>query len=288
MPSIAVVIPVYNGALTIAKSIKSLENQTFKDWVTIIVNDGSTDNTKEIIEALDNKKYIKIHLERNRGRGFARQTALNKIRELKIPYMCMLDADDWYFPNKLEVQFHYMEKNPDITLMSTSMAVIDKDMNIYKVNKIYQNWEVFNCTDYTNFIKLPHAPSIIRIKDIESINYNTNYRFSEDLDFLRRILFGKKYAFCPDVLYCYNRDNSFSFKKYYKSTQVDLDSYNNLPVSSFQKIKFKLFSWIKCCIVFILSIFGFEKVYLRRVGVKPSDTEIVSYLNLKKSILEGE
>ncbi|MDK2773210.1 MAG: glycosyltransferase family 2 protein, partial [Flavobacterium sp.] len=131
MPSIAVVIPVFNGELSLLNSIKSLENQTFKEWIAIIVNDGSTDNSKDIIDGLDDEKFIKIHLENNAGRGFARQQALEKIRALEIKYMCMLDADDWYYYDKLEIQFNFMEKNPDVTLMATSMAVINKDMNIY-------------------------------------------------------------------------------------------------------------------------------------------------------------
>lgn len=288
MPRIAVVIPVFNGELSLLNSIQSLENQTFKDWIAIVVNDGSTDNTKEIINNLDNEKFIKIHLEKNRGRGFARQQALEKIRVLGIKYMCMLDADDWYYSDKLEIQFNFMEKNPDVTLMATSMAVINKDMNIYNVNKPYQEWKLFNCTDYSHFIQLPHAPSIIRVKDIKNINYNINYKFSEDLDFLRRILYKKKYAFCPKVLYCYNRDNSFSYRKYWNSINVDIDSYNNLPISFFKKNKFKLFSWFKCGVVFILSTFGIEKVYLKRAGEKPSTNEIASFLNLKKSILKSE
>ena len=108
MSSIAVVIPVYNGEISLLKSLQTLENQTYKDWIAIIVNDGSTDNTKKIIDILDNEKYIKIHLENNKGRGFARQQALEKIRALDIKYMCMLDADDWYYSDKLEIQFNFM------------------------------------------------------------------------------------------------------------------------------------------------------------------------------------
>ncbi|MBD3724391.1 MAG: glycosyltransferase family 2 protein [Flavobacteriaceae bacterium] len=285
MPSIAVVIPVYNGALTIAKSIKSLENQTFKDWVAIIVNDGSTDNTKEIIEALDNKKHIKIHLEKNRGRGFARQTALNKIRELKIPYMCMLDADDWYFNDKLEYQFTFMEKNKDTTLLSNSILVED-DAKISLI-KPFDKIQCFTYHNYNNFIQLPHASSIIRVNDIEGINYNVDLKYSEDKDFLRRILLSKKYCFDPKIAYCYNKEFSFSFLKYKKSLLCDNQSFLNLPVSWFSKLKFLSKNYFKILVVKILIVLNKVDVYFSKVNDKISSDELQLY-NIQKQLMPHE
>lgn len=288
MNSVAIIIPVYNNGESILNTIASLENQTFKNWLAIIIDDGSTDDSLDKVSHYDCDKLVIIKLEKNNGRGYARQKGLEKVRELGFKYMCMLDADDWYFPNKLEVQFNFMENNPDVTLLSSAMAIANKNMQIYGVIKTFEKFKTFNCTDYSKFVQLPHASSIIRLQDIEGIDYKVKYRYSEDLDFLRRILYRKKYAFSPELLYCYNRDNSFSFKKYYKSSQVDINSYNSLPIPYFNKLKFKLFSWFKCIIVFILSTFGMENIYLRTAVLKPNEEEINSFLVLKKLLLKGE
>ncbi|BCY27267.1 glycosyltransferase family 2 protein [Flavobacterium okayamense] len=287
MNSVAIIIPIYNNGKSILNTFTSLQNQTFKNWKAIVIDDGSTDNSFEKISQIDCDKLIIIRLKQNLGRGYARQKGLEKVRELGFKYMCMLDADDWYFPNKLETQFNFMENNPDITLLSSAMAVVDKNFKIYGVIKTFEQFKIFNCIDYSKFVQLPHASSIIRVKDIEGINYNVNYRFSEDLDFLRRILYGKKYAFSPELFYSYNRDNSFSFRKYYKSILVDIDSFSNLPIPFSKKVKFKLFAWFKCLIVFILSTFGMENIYLRTAVLKPNNEEVNSFLELKKSVLKS-
>ena len=288
MKSIAVIIPFYNVGASIFDAIKSLQLQTFKDWTVVLVDDGSSDDTSIALQKIVNENIILIKIEENSGRGFARQKGLEKVRELGFKYLCMLDADDWYYPNKLEVQFNYMENNPEITLLSSAMSVASFKKQIYRVIKPYETWEKFYCKSYTDFVQLPHASSIIRLKDIDGINYNTNFKFSEDLDFLRRILFNKTYAMCPEILYCYNRDTSFSFLKYYKSIRVNITSYNTLPISTYQKTKYQLISISKSVFVFILSTFGLRKMYLNKLGRKPQIEEIEDYIKLKKYIFESE
>lgn len=280
MPSIAVVIPVYNGAFTIAKSIKSLENQTFKDWVAIIVNDGSTDNTQEIIDDLDNEKYIKIHLKENKGRGFARQMALDKIRELKIPYICMLDADDWYFNDKLEHQFSFMENNPLVTLLSNTILVEDEKQ--ISLIKPFNKNQFFTYNKYNNFIQLPHASSIIRMKDIEGINYDVNLRYTEDKDFFRRILLSKKYCFDTKISYCYNKEFSFSFLKYKKSLLADNQSFLKLQVNWISKFRFLSANYFKILVVKILIILHKEHIYFSKVNNKISNSDLKLYQNQKE------
>lgn len=281
MTNVAVIIPVYNSGITILKALESLEKQSFKAWKVIVINDGSTDDTLYVINKYSSKEIEIINLQKNHGRGYARQVGLERVRELGIPYMCMLDADDFYFPDKLEFQFNYMEQHPDITLLSSAMALSDKNNNIYSVIRPFENETAFYFDSFIKFIQLPHASSIIRIQDIEGINYNTSFRFSEDLDFLRRILINKKYVFTPKTHYGYKRDNSFSFHKYFKSIGFNIKSFNRLEVSIFQKIKYATTSVLKISVVFILSIFGLEKLYLSKIGQKPSLHDCKKYEDFK-------
>lgn len=280
MPTIAVVIPVYNGEATLLKSVFSLEKQTYKDWIAIVVNDGSTDNTKTIINNLDHKKYIKIHLETNKGRGFARQTALNKIRELKIPYMCMLDADDWYFNDKLEHQYSFMQNNPDVTLMSNTILV--EDIKKISLIKPFNTNQYFAYNNYNKFIQLPHASSIIRVSDIQGINYDFDLQYTEDKDFLRRILLLKKYYFDTKVVYCYNKEFSFSFLKYKKSLLCDNQSFLKLPVSWISKFRFLSINYFKILGVKILIMLNRVDVYFSKVNDEISESDLILFHNQKQ------
>lgn len=282
MQKIAVVVPVYNCGNTILKTFKSLEKQSFKDWIAIVVDDGSNDNSIQILKSINQEKIEIIILGRNFGRGYARQKALEKIRELGFQYMCMLDADDWYYPEKLEIQYNFMENNPKVTLLSSAMSLSNKENIIYNVIKPYNEIKYFYFDDYLSFTQLPHASSIIRVKDIDGVNYDENFTYSEDLDFLRRILFKRHYAYLPVVSYCYNRDDSFSFNKYLHSTKFNIKSFNKLSIKNIHKLKYLFKSVFKIAVVFILSIFGLENIYLRNIGQKPNQDDIFNYEELKK------
>lgn len=259
---IAVVIPVYNGEKSIQKALVSLELQTFSDWIAIIVNDGSTDNTEQILSKLNPNKFIVLTLKNNSGRGAARQVALEKIRELNLPYMCMLDADDWYYPNKLQIQYDFMEKNPEITLMSTSMIV--NNSNKIGVATPFLNFKKLKFDNYSNFILLPHGPSIIRMNGILGFSYEKSFRLSEDKDFLRKILLNKEYCFVPQITYCYNRESSFTYKKYKESLLVDNKSYCNLDTRFLSKFKYCSFNYLKLFLMKIIIFSGKTETYFSK------------------------
>jgi glycosyltransferase involved in cell wall biosynthesis len=283
MKKIGVVIPVYNGEKTIKKSIKSLKNQTFKDWLAIIINDGSTDKTKEILDAEsnDNRFHI-VHFDQNMGRPYARQKGLEIVRELELKYMCMLDADDWYYPNKLKYQFQFMERNSEIALLSSAIGVTNAKSNLFKVIKPFLNYEVFQFTNFKKFVELPHASSIIRVEYIpEKLKYDISLKFSEDQDFLRRFLINRKYVFDPYIQYIYNRDDSFSLKKYKRSMLCNYLSYKKLQMGLMDNMIYFLKNRLKYHVVQILFFFKLEDIYKSKIGVSPSDEEFSEFSRFK-------
>ncbi len=113
MPKISVIIPAYNNEKYIAETIKSLQAQSFKDFEVIIVNDGSTDNTQQIIESFDDDR-IKSFVQENAGVSAARNRG---IKEASGEYVCFLDADDLYEENSLEGFYNCAkENNADLVL----------------------------------------------------------------------------------------------------------------------------------------------------------------------------
>ena len=109
MPKVSVIIPTYNRAGCITDAINSVLKQTYPDFELLIVDDGSTDNTPEIVNA-----YIRQYPARIRYMVQAHKnapSALNRgIQEAQGEYIAFLDSDDFWFPDKLEEQINVMDK----------------------------------------------------------------------------------------------------------------------------------------------------------------------------------
>ena len=123
---VSIIMPSYNTAQYIDKSIKSVINQTYQNWELIIVDDASDDNTDEVVNAflIDGRiRYFKN--ERNSGAAISRNKAL---REAKGKWIAFLDSDDLWSPEKLERQIAFMEAN-DYHFSYTDYCEIDDEDN---------------------------------------------------------------------------------------------------------------------------------------------------------------
>ncbi len=123
MPKVSVVIPAFNAAATILESVKSVQEQTFRDWELIIVDDGSTDETSQLLQPLQEPK-IKILTQKNCGPPVARNRA---IEEACGEYIAFIDADDLWKPDKLARQVTLMDQDNTIGLLHTDLEMFDED-----------------------------------------------------------------------------------------------------------------------------------------------------------------
>ena len=107
---VSIIVPVYNSEKFIEDTINTVKQQTYKNWELILVNDCSTDKSKEIIEEYIKKdeKMKLINLEKNSGAAIARNTGIEKA---KGRYIAFLDADDLWNKEKLEKQIKFMKDN---------------------------------------------------------------------------------------------------------------------------------------------------------------------------------
>jgi glycosyltransferase involved in cell wall biosynthesis len=99
MPRVSVIIPAYNAAEHISGALESIFDQTFRDFEVIVVDDGSTDNTKEVVRAFQGKENVRYFYQRNGGQSSARNLG---VREARGEYLAFLDADDLWMPEFLE------------------------------------------------------------------------------------------------------------------------------------------------------------------------------------------
>lgn len=105
-PKISVIMPTYNASLTIERSILSVLNQSYSNFELIIVDDCSTDNTVDVVSSISDDRLKLISLEKNSG---SPSTPRNVgLAECKGDYIAFLDADDIWYPRKLEVQIEFM------------------------------------------------------------------------------------------------------------------------------------------------------------------------------------
>lgn len=122
MPLVSVVIPIYNYSRFITQAIESVLDQTFRDLEVIVVDDGSTDETAQMVGRFgDRVRYV---YQANRGPNAARNTG---IREARGSCVAFLDADDYWLPRKLELQVPLIEGSPKVGLVYSGMYLFDSD-----------------------------------------------------------------------------------------------------------------------------------------------------------------
>ncbi|TWJ19371.1 glycosyltransferase family 2 protein [Geobacter argillaceus] len=121
-PLVSVIIPTYNRAALLQEALQSIVGQTFADYEVLIVDDGSTDSTREVAARFPADRFIYMHQE-HQGRSAARNRALAATRGR---YVAFLDSDDLFTADKLERQVEILEAHPDYGMVYTAARVIDE------------------------------------------------------------------------------------------------------------------------------------------------------------------
>lgn len=146
-PLVSIILPTYNRANLLPRAIESILSQDYQNFEIIIVDDGSTDNTIQVVKGIDDKRIIYIHLEKNNGTGLAHYLGLQRSVGEFIGFQ---DADDLWLPGKLTMQIHAFELFPQLEL------IFGEYWNINLVNK----------TKELGFNQTAHALSILNDKKI--------------------------------------------------------------------------------------------------------------------------
>lgn len=116
---------VFNAEKYIKKSITSMLHQSYADWELLIINDGSTDNTEEIILQIKDPR-IRYFKQANKGVSAARNVGLQHLRG---DYFCFLDADDALPPNSLEIRLKQFQTNPQVSFVDGHVSIRDQELH---------------------------------------------------------------------------------------------------------------------------------------------------------------
>ncbi len=187
IPRVSTIMSVYNARQFLDESIQGILSQTFKDFEFIIINDGSTDNSLNIIKnyAKQDKRIILIENKKNIGLT----KSLNKgLRITRGKYIARIDADDIALPERLEKQYKYLEEHQDIFLIGGAALVIDKnEKEIKKYKPIVNENKLKRLLKERNAI---YHPTIMFRN--EGFLYREKFYYSQDYDFYLEMLSEEK------------------------------------------------------------------------------------------------
>ncbi|MBN1317552.1 MAG: glycosyltransferase family 2 protein [Anaerolineales bacterium] len=127
-PLISVILPAYNGAKTIRKTIESVLDQTYANLELIVVDDGSKDETREYLAEITDPR-VRIYTYNNVGMAANRNRGIDLVRG---EYIAFIDQDDLWLPDKLRLQLQALERNPEAALSYTWIDRIDEEDNVLK------------------------------------------------------------------------------------------------------------------------------------------------------------
>ena len=179
MVKISIIMPIFNDGQYLEKSIKSIEKQSFKDIELICVNDGSTDNTLEILDKYKEKyDWIKVYTQENQGSGKARNNGMLKSSG---EYIAFLDADDFFIDDHSLEKIYNIAKNNNANMVSGNIKLVDsdgnyspfKDLDYYETDKIIKPedygipWAFYKSIYKKDFLLNNHIffPDLIRGQD---------------------------------------------------------------------------------------------------------------------------
>ncbi|WP_315077731.1 glycosyltransferase [uncultured Clostridium sp.] len=231
---VSIIVPTYNNEKYIESALQSIFNQTYKDIEIIVVDDGSTDNTSEVLKKYTNKIiYIK---KENGGVASARNLGLNIANG---EYIAFLDADDLYDKNKIEKQVKILKKCRDIDVIYNNADVIDENskyINTLRSEGVYKNKNNFLCMMLTRQLIPAPASIMLRKKCLEDgIRYNDNYLNAEDYDFILKLAERYKYEYIDESLYLYRRHKKNLTNNHNNQLKSEIDIIKALGI---EKIKF--------------------------------------------------
>ncbi|MFT3993577.1 MAG: glycosyltransferase family A protein [Dysgonomonas sp.] len=224
IPTISVIMPVYNGEKYLKEAIESILNQTYSDFEFIIINDGSTDETEKIILSYNDPRIVYIKNEIN----IRLIKTLNKGIDLaRGQYIARMDADDISFPERFQRQISIFETYEDVDLVNISVFYLSEDGHSYwKPNNIQMcNSEaVKHITVLQN--QIIHPGIMIKASLLRQYKYrdNTDVEYIEDYDLWVRIL--------ADGHICYTLPYRLL---YYRLLSTSITHQNRLLQSNRQK-----------------------------------------------------
>jgi glycosyltransferase involved in cell wall biosynthesis len=206
MPTISIIIPAYNAENTILKTINSVQQQTFSDFELIVIINGSTDGTLELLKTVEDKRLKIFTLEKNAGPARARN---HGIAQATGEFITFIDADDIWTPDKLELQLAALRQNPEAGVAYSWTCVMTEDgQQAFQGEPLYFKGNVYPDMLFRNFIS-SGSNVMIRRQAVESVGvFDTTFGYSEDWDYFLRLARDWPFVVVPKTQIFYRQSSS--------------------------------------------------------------------------------
>jgi glycosyltransferase involved in cell wall biosynthesis len=261
-PTLSIITPVYNEVDLINCCYKNLLLQSFTNWEWIIVNDGSTDGTAEIVQKIDDARVRLFSYKQNKGRGYARNLA---VKESRGDWIVIWDVDDLYFPERLENIEKARLQNYEFFC---SYAVVVN--NKFEIKGTRGFHDPYGCLPRT-FV---HPTLALKKEIAEKIKYKITRGIGgpgEDARVLWMLSLKHKGLWFEDALTIYQEDRNINLRKAIDSNRAQLQTLKELrregviePRNKYHLTLLKYF--IKIIILGAISVY--PRLYLRFVDLR--------------------
>lgn len=226
---ITVLMPNFNNEPFLKEAIDSILNQTFDNFIFLIVDDGSTDNSLDIIKSYSDKRIVLI--EKNKNSGIV-DTLNIGLEYITTKYAIRMDGDDISTENRFEVLFNFMENNPEIGVCGSEIQTFGDSNGLWKYNTEKDKIKarlIFNAG-------VGHASCIFRMDVFKKNNiiYSNKHPYMEDYDLFSKLKKYTEFGNVTQALYKYrilkhnstvkNRDTVFErYRNMYKDVLIELE-----------------------------------------------------------------
>ena len=300
----SVIIPLYNKAPYVEKAIRSVADQTFREFEVIVVDDGSTDLTApqppkggagltySDIEQLIDGKGILIK-QKNSGVSVARN---NGVAQAKYPYICFLDADDWWAPTFLEEMKALIDEFPDAGIYGTSYYKVKNCKYIpanIGVEEGFVKGEINYCQVYAKSLWMPLWTGAVCIPKTVFENeqgFKPALKLGEDFDLWIRIVLKHKVVLLNKPLAYYNQDveiqdRAIGPRLYKPEEHMLFTDYGELMENEDFKYLFEKLAIYGLLPYYLDNVNAVEvKNILERIDWKNTDSEFGKYYSMPKFI----
>jgi glycosyltransferase involved in cell wall biosynthesis len=248
-PTISVVIPTYNRAYIVGRAIQSILNQTYQDFEIIVVDDGSTDNTEEVVKGFgdDRLRYTR-HKENSGASAAPRNTGIQMARG---EYVAFLSSDDEWLPQMLEKQINKFESlSPDVGVVYCGYAcIVEKTGEILSESVPTVRGDVFRSM-IEESMTLGDLTPLIRKECFEKAGiFDTEFSSAELWDLLIRISKYYKFDFVPEILckyYIHPEQGATSLERVIQGQDLRTRKYQSYLSKTAVSNRFRHFGTL-CC-----------------------------------------
>jgi Glycosyl transferase family 2 len=281
-PLVSIVMSMLNSSATIGAAIRSIQLQSLKDWELIVIDDGSTDGSAEIVRAIEDPR-IRLVAE-TACAGLA--TRLNQAVAIsRGDFIARMDADDICFPDRLICQVDNLQRNPAIDLVGCAAVVFADNLELIGTLPIESTHGDIVASPFSGF-PFPHPTWCGRARWFRNNPYNPALMKAEDQDLLLRTFQHSQFAALAEVLVGYRQD-VVRLKKRLEGRQATIRSLlnyihcSNNPFPAVWGIAVQI---IKSGLEIITIGVGFSKQVQRR-RLKPVEPRVVErWLELQQAL----